>query len=105
MFDSTALALSLGRGFFDFLPGLSFIRSVGLWRSLLALGLGIVAQANEHRKMVRAEIRQALQLDQPEVGRVKEMIEWKAQKEVLGMKRVIEPATDARIEQPADFLK
>src|SRR5687767_12296470 len=101
--DWSALTAAVGGGFFDLLRRLSFIAGIRLRRFLLALGLRLVAQANKHRKVVRAEERQPLQLDESEVRRMKKVIERKTQEEVARIKRVVQPAPDAGIEEPADF--
>jgi len=55
--------------------------------------------------MVGAGTRQAAQIGETEMIRVENVVERKTDNQIFGVKRRIESAPDARVEQAADFLK
>ncbi len=64
-----------------------------------------MAERHEDRKVVRAEARQDLHRDQPEVIRVEAVVERETQPRPPCVERVEEATPDARVEQAADLLE
>src|SRR5687768_4835904 len=72
---------------------------------LRQLGTLLEAELAEDGKMVRAEISEAAEIDQPEMVRVEQVVERESEKRYLCVKGVVKAAADARVKEAADVLE
>lgn len=68
----------------------------------LRIRIRFMVEGDEDWKVIRAEMGKALELDRPEMVRMKEVIERESQERQLCVEAVVETAADARIKQAAD---
>src|SRR5690606_18982820 len=84
--------------------GQRLVIGVGI-QSLLGLLGGVVLQLDQYRKVVRADMGQALDTAQGEMAAVEDVIQRPAQKPVVGVEGVEHAAADPRVQQAADLAK
>ena len=92
-------------GFGFFFHSQFLIAFGGIQLLLLGLRIRFMVEGDEDRKLIRAETGKALELDRPEMVRMKKIIERESQERQLCVEAVVEAAADARIEQTADVLE